>query len=93
MKIKFASSNKNKILEAEKILSDYGIIVESILMECPEIQSDDIEEVAKYSAEFAFNKIKTPIFVEDSGLFIEGLNGFPGPYSSYVFSTIGFPFL
>ena len=27
--------------------------------------------------------------MEDSGLFIDALNGFPGPYSSYVFRTLG----
>jgi len=27
--------------------------------------------------------------VEDAGLFIEALNGFPGPYSHYVYQTIG----
>jgi XTP/dITP diphosphohydrolase len=27
--------------------------------------------------------------VEDDGLFIESLNDFPGPYSSFVFDTIG----
>ena len=27
--------------------------------------------------------------VEDSGLFVKALNGFPGPYSSYVHATIG----
>jgi XTP/dITP diphosphohydrolase len=26
--------------------------------------------------------------VEDAGLFIEALNGFPGPYSSYVYRSI-----
>jgi len=29
------------------------------------------------------------VFVEDAGLFIDALNGFPGPYSSYVYRTIG----
>ncbi|RLE72114.1 MAG: non-canonical purine NTP pyrophosphatase, RdgB/HAM1 family, partial [Thermoprotei archaeon] len=30
-----------------------------------------------------------PFFVEDAGLFVEALNGFPGPYSSYIYKTIG----
>ena len=40
-------------------------------------------------AEQAFQKCKKPIIIEDDGLFIDSLNGFPGPYSSYVFKTIG----
>jgi len=29
-----------------------------------------------------------PIFVEDAGLFIDALSGFPGPYAAYVYKTI-----
>ena len=29
------------------------------------------------------------VIVEDDGLFIDSLDGFPGPYSSFVFRTIG----
>lgn len=29
-------------------------------------------------------------FIEDSGLFVEALNGFPGVYSAYVFKTLGY---
>jgi XTP/dITP diphosphohydrolase len=54
-----------------------------------EIQNDNIIEIATYSAIDAKRKVKGPIFVEDSGLFIKSLRGFPGPYSSYVFKTIG----
>jgi len=32
---------------------------------------------------------KSPMIVEDAGLFINTLNGFPGPYSSYVYRTLG----
>jgi len=35
------------------------------------------------------NKLKEIFFVEDAGLFIRALNGFPGPYSSFVYKTIG----
>ena len=34
-------------------------------------------------------KCKKPVIIEDDGLFINALGGFPGPYSSYVFKTIG----
>jgi XTP/dITP diphosphohydrolase len=30
-----------------------------------------------------------PIIVEDAGLFIGALNGFPGPYAAYAYKTIG----
>ena len=40
-------------------------------------------------AQDAFSKLKKPVIIEDDGLFINSLDGFPGPYSSYVFKTIG----
>ena len=54
-----------------------------------EIQDDNIEKIAIANAVDAYRKCGLPIVVEDAGLFIESLKGFPGPYSSYVYSTIG----
>ena len=34
-------------------------------------------------------RIDKPFFLEDAGLFIRSLNGFPGVYSAYVFKRIG----
>ena len=33
-------------------------------------------------------RCRLPIFVEDAGLFIDALEGFPGPYAAYVYHTI-----
>jgi XTP/dITP diphosphohydrolase len=55
----------------------------------PEIQSDDLEKVACRSAFDTFKKCHLPLIVEDAGLFVEGMNGFPGPYAAYVHGTIG----
>jgi XTP/dITP diphosphohydrolase len=54
-----------------------------------EIQSDDIESIAIEKAKSAFNIVKVPILIEDDGLFIKSLKGFPGPYSSFIYDTIG----
>jgi len=54
-----------------------------------EIQSDSLEEIAREKAKTAFAKVKRQIIVEDDGLFIDSLSGFPGQYSSFVFKTIG----
>ncbi|MEM0351350.1 MAG: XTP/dITP diphosphatase, partial [Archaeoglobaceae archaeon] len=57
--------------------------------EYEEPQGSSLEEIAIKSAKNLAREINSPFFIEDSGLFIESLNGFPGPYSSYVFKTIG----
>ena len=37
----------------------------------------------------AYDRCNKVVIVEDDGLFIDSLSGFPGPFSSYVFDTIG----
>lgn len=85
----FTSSNKNKYLEAKKILEKFGIKVGFYKCILTEIQSDSIKEIANQKAIDAFLKCKKPVIIEDDGLFINPLGGFPGPFSSYVFKTIG----
>ena len=54
-----------------------------------EIQSADIMEVARFASSYAAKKYERPLIVEDTGLFIDALGGFPGPYASFVFRSIG----
>lgn len=84
----FATGNINKFNEARSILSPYGISVGMLRMKGDEKQSDSLKEIAEASARNAYNNTKLPIFVEDAGLFIDALSGFPGPYAAYVYKTI-----
>ena len=85
----FATGNEYKFAEVKDILKDYPLIVEQIDAKGKEIQSDSIEEIARESATNAAAVTKSPIFVEDTGLYIQNLNRFPGPYAAYVNNTIG----
>jgi XTP/dITP diphosphohydrolase len=87
--LQFATSNVNKVEEVRLILKDYPIVVEPINAKTVEIQADAIEEVASTSAKRAAQERKIPLFVEDTGFFIDALKGFPGPYASYVYKTVG----
>jgi XTP/dITP diphosphohydrolase len=87
--LSFVSSNYNKYLEVQSVLSNYGINVEFASFSLIEIQSDSIKDIALDKCERAYREILKPVIVEDDGLFIDRLNGFPGQYSSYVFKTIG----
>ena len=84
----FATGNINKFNEARNILSHYGISFGMLRMKGDEIQSDSLKEIAQTSAVKAFKLSRLPIFVEDAGLFIDALNGFPGPYAAYVYKAI-----
>jgi len=85
----FATNNVNKFNEARGVLSAYKIAVGMLRVKTLEVQSESLEEIAKTSAIEAFKKCNLPVIVEDAGLFIDALNGFPGPYAAYVYKTIG----
>jgi len=85
----FVSSNNHKFQEAKKILDSFGIKLGFFKSNLEEIQSNSIKEISSKKAIDAFSKYKKPLIIEDAGLFIDSLDGFPGPYSSYVFKTIG----
>jgi len=84
----FATGNINKFNEARSILSPYGFAVAMLRVKGDEIQSDSLKEIAKTSAVNVFKRSRLPIFVEDAGIFIDALSGFPGPYAAYVYKTI-----
>jgi len=85
----FVSSNKNKFNEAKNILSKNGINLGFFKSSLREIQAESIKEIAALKVDEAYRQCNKPVIVEDAGLFVESLNGFPGPFSSYVFKTIG----
>ena len=85
----FVTGNAHKVKEAGHILSPLGITVEQNNCGYPELQEDELEKIAAYGAEWAANKLGSEVMVDDSGLFIRALGGFPGPYSAFVFNTLG----
>ena len=89
MNIIFASGNESKASEVIAILGELGIDAYFAKLALKEIQSDSLEEIAKEKSEHAYSLISAPVIVEDDGLFIDSLRGFPGQYSSFVYKTIG----
>ncbi len=84
----FASSNRHKFLEFRRMLEDL-VDLRWIQVEYLEPQANDLVEVAVTSALWLSKYLPEPFFLEDAGLFIKALKGFPGPYSSYVFDSLG----
>lgn len=87
--VTFTSTNQNKFLEVQSILAMHNIPVDFMQISLVEIQSDSLDEIAKEKTKSAFTQVGKPVIVEDDGLFIDSLKGFPGQYSSFVFKTIG----
>ena len=87
--VNFVTTNLHKFEEAKNILANFDISIAKLDVEAVEIQDDQLENIAKYSAIDAVKNCGLPVFVEDAGLFIEALKCFPGPYSKFVFQTVG----
>lgn len=87
--VTFASTNQNKYREVQSILSAHNISADFAQINLVEIQSDSLEEIATEKAKSAFLHVGRPVIVEDDGLFVDALRGFPGQYSSHAFKTIG----
>jgi XTP/dITP diphosphohydrolase len=85
----FVTQNDHKYQEARRTLNPFGIKIRKLDSPKAEIQSTSLDQIAKYAAEDAVGKHNRTVVVEDSGLFVRALHGFPGPFSSYVHATIG----
>ncbi|RFA92383.1 XTP/dITP diphosphatase [Pyrobaculum aerophilum] len=89
MRIRLATNNPYKLAEVSHILAPFGIEVERLDAEKVEIQHDDVVVIAREAAEFLCSRYGDFVVVDDTGLYIEALGGFPGPYAEYVYRTIG----
>jgi XTP/dITP diphosphohydrolase len=76
----FVTSNPNKWQEAQRIL---GHAIERVDFELPEVQAETVAEVALAKVRAAYDRLKRPVIVEDAGVELLGLGGFPGPYIKY----------
>jgi XTP/dITP diphosphohydrolase len=90
IKIGLVTGNIHKVEEINELAKHSRVRFYKLNIRKIEIQAEKLETIALHAARHAFEITKTPLVVDDSGLFIEALNGFPGPYSSYVFETIGY---
>lgn len=88
MELYFATSNRNKFKEAQEVLRE-EIELKHFEFKHREIRSDSIEEIALDSVEAAYAELEKPVFVEDTGLFLHSLEGFPGTYSAWIQKKIG----
>ncbi len=85
----FVSHNRHKFEEIRAMFKENGMDLEWMNLEYEEIQGDTTEQISRRSCETLAPMVEGDYFLEDTGLYINALNGFPGPYSSYVVEKIG----
>ncbi|MEY4744924.1 MAG: hypothetical protein RL272_869 [Candidatus Parcubacteria bacterium] len=89
MKIFFATSNAAKVTSVARVLGSYGIAVERVDVELPELQADEASGVALGKVRAAMDVLRAPVMVVDSAFHIDALRGFPGPYVKHVTAKLG----
>lgn len=90
--ITFVTGNPGKVAELAAQLAPRGLRVVQDKRGYPEIQAGTLREVAEAGARHLLDGgLKPPFLLEDSGLFVSALRGFPGVYSRNALDTIGIP--
>ncbi len=88
--LRFITGNPGKVAELAPALAPHGWRVEQHDAGYPEIQADSLQEVARAGAEHLLAQgVEPPFVLEDAGLFIAALRGFPGVYSRHALDTLG----
>ena len=86
----FVTSNISKFEEVKKIFTIYQIPLKRINIDLPEIKSLHPEEVIIDKAKKAYQILKKPLIVDDTGIFFSNYYKFPGTISRFIFITLGF---
>lgn len=86
----FVTGNAGKVAELASLAGPLGFKVVQDKRGYPEVQADTLAEVCSAGADdLLASGLKPPFVLEDSGLFVAALNGFPGVYSRHTLDTIG----
>jgi XTP/dITP diphosphohydrolase len=89
LSLRVVTSNHGKMKEFRAALGPLGIRAVRLATSYPEIQSSTFEEVARFGVEWLRARGLRDFVLEDSGLEVRALHGFPGVYSKNTLLTIG----
>ena len=89
MKLKVITSNPGKVSEYQRSFDHLGIEMEHLRLPYDEVQTSDLGEVVSKGMDEIISKGVRNFIVDDSGLFVDSLKGFPGVWSAYAQKTTG----
>ena len=88
--VTFVTGNKNKLCEFSAILKDVdNFELRNEKIDLDELQSLSLEEIVEHKVKQAYDIIQKPVLVEDTGFFIDELNGLPGPFIKFFLDKLG----
>lgn len=86
--MKIVTTNRERASMLSACVRELGLEAVHVVLELEEPQADSVVTVARAKALAAMH-LGGPLLVEDSGLAIAALGGFPGPYLKYTLATLG----
>jgi len=84
-KLYFITGNKNKFAEIKVIFPE----VEQLEIDLDEIQETDAYAIIKHKMKEALKHHSGPFIIEDTSLYINSLNGLPGPLIKWFMQKLG----
>jgi len=88
LEVRFVSSNRFKIGEAQEILEPLSVAIIPSPLKIEELQTADTASLVRDKVLKAYRKIGRPLFVEHTGLSLETLNGMPGGLTQVFWDTL-----
>lgn len=89
----FVTGNAKKLEEVRQILGkgidDFPFTITNQKIDLPELQGNDVFEIAKEKCRIAAKIINGPCFIEDTSLCFNALHGLPGPYIKWFLEKCG----
>jgi non-canonical purine NTP pyrophosphatase (RdgB/HAM1 family) len=82
----FITGNQGK---ADFLAKFLGHPVEHVKLDLEEIQSLDFHEVTEHKAKQAYQHIRKPVLVEDSGIIFKALGRLPGTLTKWIHDELG----
>jgi len=88
----YATGNAGKMDEVKVFFAQAvpDIVVKQFAVDIEEIQTLDQKAIAIDKVQKAWQQLKKPVLVDDSGIFFEDYPQFPGTLSKFVYKTLGF---
>jgi non-canonical purine NTP pyrophosphatase (RdgB/HAM1 family) len=84
-KIYFITGNKNKFLEVKSMMPE----IEQLKLDLEEIQETDARKIIEAKLKKALEHHEGPLIVEDTSLYLNGMNGLPGPLIKWFLEKLG----
>ena len=81
----FITGNKDKFQEVKLMLPE----IEQLDLDLTEIQSIDPKEIIEHKLQEALKQHQGDFIIEDTGLYMDSLNGLPGPLIKWFMKTVG----